>query len=147
MQEFNVLWFEDNFKDFDDTIDLLQSHSSKNNRLFKFDQYDHYPVDFDVKLFDGHYSLALIDLNLQNGQKGIEIIKTIRKHGAYIDILLYSNNPTELVQLTEGRNFVEGIFRHATYKGLSQKMCDVVDQVIYKEVMATNRYDLYNSSK
>lgn len=63
-----------------------------------------------------------------------------------IDILLYSNNPTELIHLTEGRNFVEGIFRHATYKGLSEKMCDVMDQVIYKEIMSTKRYDSYKSS-
>ena len=140
MSDFKVLWFEDNLQDFDKVISKLESHCGRQDRLFLFDHYDHYPDDFDVMLFDGRFSLAFIDLNLNNGQKGIQIVEILRSRGAYIDILLYSNNPLELIQLTEGDNYVEGIFRHATLEEIGEKMQEVIDQVIYKENMCLTRF-------
>ena len=140
MKSFNILWFEDNIQDFDEIIPELEAHCSSHGMLFLHDHYKAYPTDFDVKLFEGKYSLCFIDLNLQKGQKGIEIIEILRKYGAFIDVLLYSNNPGELIKLTEGKNYVEGVFRHATLNGISGKMQDVIDQVIYKEMMALERH-------
>jgi len=140
MSNFKVLWFEDNLHDFGKVISKLESHCVLQSRLFLYDHYDYYPNDFDVMLFDGRYSLAFIDLNLNNGQKGIQIVETLRSKGAYIDILLYSNNPLELFQLTEGSNYLEGIFRHATLEGIGEKMQEVIDQIIYKENMCLARF-------
>lgn len=92
MEDFKVLWFEDNFNDFEKIIKDIENHCLMSHRKFSFDHFDRYPEDFDVKMFEGIYSLALIDLNLENGQKGVQIIETLRTNGAYIDVLLYSNN-------------------------------------------------------
>lgn len=140
MEKFNVLWFEDNIKDFNDEIPYIQQHCSMINRVFEYDHFDHYPDDFNVMLFDGRYSLVLIDLNLKNGQKGSQIIKILREYGAFMDVLLYSNNPGELINLTEGKNYVEGIYRHATLREIEKKICDVIDQINYKEIMTIDRY-------
>lgn len=145
MKPFNVIWFEDNLKSFDRIIPQLRNHAKMNNHEFVPDTFDHYPNDFDIKLFEGKYSIAFIDLNLNNGQKGIEIINVLRNKGAFIDVLLYSNNAAELKDLTEGKNYVEGIFRHATLDGIEQKMKDVFDQVIYKETMTIDRNDKYEA--
>lgn len=144
MQEFKILWFEDNLNDFDDIIPKIESHCLAHSRLFLFDHFEKYPQNFGVRLFDGEHSIAFIDLNLQNGQKGIEIIKILRENGAFIDVLLYSNNPGELIKLTEGKNYVEGVFRHATLTGIEEKMKEVIDQVLYKEMMAVSRLTNYN---
>ncbi|MGK9118038.1 hypothetical protein [Olivibacter jilunii] len=142
MQELNLLWLEDNFsKDFEDVVNILTKHCHGHHRHLEIHSLSYYPADFQVKLFEGVFSVAFIDLNLEKGQKGIDIIKQIRDNGAFIDILLYSNNPGQLIELTEGRNYVEGIFRHATYKGLEEKMKNVIDQVLYKEMMAIKRSD------
>lgn len=138
--KFNLLWFEDNTPNFDRIIPSIKKHLKEfYNRELDYDNFDHYPADFDVKLFEGKYSLALIDLNLSNGQKGVEVIDVLRKKGAFIDTLLYSNNPKELIELTEGVNYVEGVFRHATMVGIEQKIKDVIDQVLYKEMMVIER--------
>lgn len=138
--KFKVLWFEDNLQNFNKIIPNLELHLTKfHDKIFDYDHYDYYPKDFDVKLFEGIYSLALVDLNLGNGQKGVEIIDTLRKNGAFIDILLYSNNPMELIELTEGPNYVEGVFRHATMTGIEEKIKSVIDQVLYKELMTIIR--------
>ncbi len=138
--KFNLLWFEDNIKNFEKIIPEVNKHLLKFHEIeLHYDNFDHYPADFDVKLFEGKYSLALIDLNLSNGQKGVEVIDVLRKKGAFIDTLLYSNNPKELIELTEGINYVEGVFRHATMVGVEQKIKDVIDQVLYKEMMVLER--------
>ncbi|MEZ4794238.1 MAG: hypothetical protein R2773_01970 [Flavobacteriaceae bacterium] len=140
MKKFKILWFEDNIQNFKKIIPNLESHLDKfYQKKLEYDYFDHYPKDFDIKLFEGIYSLALIDLNLNNGQKGIEVISIIRSNGAYIDTLLYSNNPKELIVLTEGENYLEGVFRHATMHGIQEKIIDVIDQVLYKEMMAIMR--------
>jgi len=138
--KFNLLWFEDNIKNFEKIIPSVAKHLKDfHESELKYDNYDHYPDDFDVKLFEGKYSLALIDLNLSNGQKGVEVISVLREKGAFIDTLLYSNNPKELIELTEGANYVEGVFRHATMVGVEQKIKDVIAQVLYKELMVLER--------
>jgi len=139
MSTFKILWFEDNIENFSDIISNLKKHLIKINRTFEHEPHDRYPLDFDVKMFEGDYSVAFIDLNLNNGQKGIEIIEVLRKHGTFMDILLYSNNPAELEKLTEGDNYVEGVFRHATMTGIEAKMIEVIDQVNYKEIMVLKR--------
>lgn len=140
MNTFKTLWFEDHMEDFNEIISNLQKHVANYNRIFEYDPHDHYPADFEVKMFEGDYSVAFIDLNLNNGQKGIEIIDVLRKHGTFMDILLYSNNPLELEKLTEGENYVEGVFRHATMNGIEAKMIEVIDQVNYKEIMVLKRH-------
>lgn len=142
MKKLRVLWFEDNFNSFTKILPNLIAHTKINQRIFEHVPHGRYPDDFDIMLYDGEFSLAFIDLNLKNGQKGIEIVKILRERGAYIDTLLYSNNPHELIQLTEGENYIEGIFRHATLTGIEQKMKDVIDQVIYKETMTIHRHEL-----
>jgi hypothetical protein len=137
---FNLLWFEDNIANFDKIIPNIEKHLAEfHSKELKHDVYDHYHPDFDVKLFEGKYSLAIIDLNLSNGQKGIEVIEILRTNGTYMDVLLFSNNPIELMKLTEGENYVEGVFRHATMNGMEQKIKDVIDQVLYKEMMVLER--------
>ena len=140
MNQFKVLWFEDNVKNFDKIIPQLKAHALMLDRAFEYDVYDHYPKDFQEKMFIGDYSVAFIDLNLNNGQKGTEIISTLVAHGSYMDVLLYSNNPAELEELTEGYNYVEGVFRHATMEGIEGKMKDVIEIVNYKEIMVLKRH-------
>lgn len=139
MVPFKILWFEDNSNDFTDIINEIKIHVQKIGRNLEYDLHDHYPEDFDVKMFEGDYCVAFIDLNLNNGQKGIEIINILRDKGTFMDILLYSNNPLELEKLTEGENYVEGVFRHATMNGITDKMKEVIDQVNYKEIMVLKR--------
>ena len=74
MQHFRILWFEDNIHDFDEIVKEIELHCSHHKKLFLYDHYTQYPHDFNVKMFDGKYSMAFIDLNLEEGQKGIEII-------------------------------------------------------------------------
>ena len=141
MKKFKLLWFEDNIKNFDRIIPRLMEHVKMNNHALEYDHYVNYPEDFDIILYEGVYSIVFVDLNLSNGQKGIEVINILKERGAYIDVLLYSNNPDELIQLTEGTNYVEGVFRHATMEGILEKMKNVIDQVIYKETMTIKRHD------
>lgn len=147
MQKFNVLWYEDNIDHFDKIIETLNQHLHSHSRLFLFDHYDYYPDNLIESLFIGKYSLLFVDLNLKNGQKGTKVIEILRDYGAYVDILLYSNNPEQLLKLTEGKNYVEGVFRHAGLKGIDKKMCEVIDQVMYKEQMAIDREEKYKNSK
>jgi len=140
MIPFTILWFEDNIKDFKSIIPALEKHALTLNRHLEFEFHDNYPADFNVKVFNGNYSVAFIDLNLKNGQKGVEIINVLREYGTFLDVLLYSNNPAELESLTEGQNYVEGVFRHATLEGIEQKMKDIIDQINYKEIMVLKRY-------
>jgi hypothetical protein len=142
MQEFKVLWFEDNIRDFEDIIPKLEDHCKKLNRQFCYDHFDYYPPDFDVKLFEGKYSIAFIDLNLKNGQKGIEIVNILREKGTFLEVLLYSNLPQELIRMTEGENYVEGVFRHATIKDIGKKMIEVIEIVNYREIMTIERAKL-----
>jgi hypothetical protein len=140
MSTFKILWFEDSIENFDKIIVSLKAHAAVLNRDFDYDHFDSYPLDFDVKMFNGDHSVAFIDLNLKNGQKGTEIIDTLVAKGTFMDILLYSNNPIELEQLTEGVNYVEGVFRHATMEGIESKMIEMMDIVNYKEIMVLKRY-------
>lgn len=102
MKSFKVLWFEDKIQNFDKIIPKIESHVKENRHSIIFKHCDHYPDDFDVILFEGEYSVIFIDLNLKNGQKGIQIIETLRKRGAFIDVLLYSNNAAELISVDSG---------------------------------------------
>lgn len=145
MQELKILWCEDNFSDFDKIIPILEEHLAKNyKRKLVIVHYEKYPDDLTANLFDGQFSLMFIDLNLKAGQKGTDVIEIIRRNGAYVDILLYSNNPTDLIKLTEGKNHVEGVFRYSGIKGIENKMKDVFDQVLYKEMWVEERYKSYN---
>lgn len=139
-EQLKVLWFEDNIDDLEDIIESIKKHVSKFHSMdFTFDHFESYPDDFDVKMFEGKYTAAFIDLNLNNGQKGVDIVKILREKGAFIDILLYSNNPLELIKLTEGDNYIEGVFRFATLQGIDKKITQVLDQVLYKELMTLER--------
>jgi hypothetical protein len=140
MMNFSLLWFEDNIKNFSKIIPELEKHCLLIDRELSYKVYDYYPEDFDVQMFEGAFSLAFIDLNLRNGQKGVQIIEMLREKGTFMDILLYSNNPSELETLTEGDNYVEGVFRHATMNGIEQKMKDIIDQCNYKEIMTLRRH-------
>lgn len=145
MQELKILWCEDNFSDFDKIIPILEEHLAKYyKRKLIIKHYEKYPEELTEALFDGQFSLMFIDLNLKAGQKGTAVIEIIRKNGAYVDILLYSNNPTDLIKLTEGKNYVEGVFRYSGMKEISEKMKDVIDQVLYKEMWVEERYKTYN---
>ncbi|HEY3372385.1 MAG TPA: hypothetical protein VGK10_16135 [Prolixibacteraceae bacterium] len=143
MQEFRILWFEDNLKDFDDVIAAIQSHLNIHTRKLQIEHYEYYPEDFDVKLFEPQYCLLLVDLNLKNEQKGVNIIKTLQEKGVYIDTLLYSNNPKELILLTEGKNYINGIHRHATLGSIDEKINSLIDINLYKEYMAYERARLF----
>ncbi|WP_428235409.1 hypothetical protein [Gracilimonas sp.] len=147
MQLFKTFWCEDNIGDFKKEIKLIKNHCKRHQRAFEFDHYDFYPEELTEELFTGQYSLMLIDLNLKNEQKGTEVIEIIRNYGAYVDVLLYSNNPKELYKVTQEENYVEGVFIHAGLKGLGQKIRDVIDQIMYKENMAIHRNETYLNSK
>jgi len=146
MQNFKVLWCEDNIDDLKKEIDSIINHCKVQKRTFKYDHYEYYPEELTGELFTGQYSLMLIDLNLKNGQKGTEVIEIIRDYGAYVDVLLYSNNPRELYKIIQEENYVEGVFIHAGLKGIGQKIKDVIDQVLYKENMVIHRNDTFLES-
>jgi len=146
MQPFKVIWFEDDHQNVDDISPQLEKHLTVHSRLLELQWRDQYSSDFDITMFEGNCSLAIIDLNLKDNDKGTDLIRIIREHGAFIEILLYSNNPKELIELTESKNYIEGIYRHATLTGLEQKIKDVIDLSLYREMMAIERLRLYNES-
>ncbi len=147
MQPFKIVWFEDDNQNVEDIKPALIERLKAYSRALEVEWHDKYTSDFDIKMFDGECCLALIDLNLSNGDLGTELIHLIRKNGAYIEILLYSNNPEQLIELTEGKNYIEGIYRHATLTGLQNKILDVIDIALYRETMSHERKRIFDEKQ
>ena len=147
MQPFRIIWFEDDQQTVDDIRPEIIKHLKIYERLLDLDWKDKYSKNFDVTMFEGDCCLVIIDLNLNEGDKGTDLINLIRKNGAYVEILLYSNNPEQLIELTEGKNYIEGIYRHATISGLEKRIKEIIDIALYREIMIHERLRKFEESQ
>ena len=139
MQPFRIMWFEDDKQTVDDIAPSIEGHLKIHGRKLDLQWKDKYSKDFDVTMFEGECCLVIVDLNLNEGDKGTDLIGLIRKNGAFVEILLYSNNPDELRDHTEGKNYIEGIYRHATLTGLENRIKEIIDIALYREMMVFER--------
>lgn len=146
MQPFKIIWFEDDQQTVEDIRPEVIKHLKIYERLLDLEWKDKYSKNFDVTMFEGNCCLVIVDLNLNEGDMGTDLINLIRRNGAYVEILLYSNNPEQLIELTEGKNYIEGIYRHATISGLENRIKEVIDIALYREIMVQERLRKFQES-
>jgi hypothetical protein len=147
LQKYKILWFEDNKENvglFEDDINIYLKDIHK--REMEIKHLATYTDEMFDHIMDYEYNLIISDLNLlEDDKNGRVLIDLLRSHNIFTDVLLYSNYPNQLRDLTEGINYIDGIFRHATLKGLDEKIKDVIMYTLCREIYLLNRFEDYKS--
>ncbi len=133
--DYKILWIDDRDDFFKNHEEYIKDHIEdkgfeanivKHKSLAEYLEKDTNPE------YQKKYDLFLIDLNLDNGNKGDNIINQIRSNNVLTDIVFYSTNLQD-VRKSISENNIEGIFTTSRNKDdFEQKVTDLIDVTIKK---------------
>jgi CheY-like chemotaxis protein len=135
---FNILWFEDTPEIIDGIEEPVEEHLEKQG--YKLKRVDILKDSMRLKeIIDNvnekrlDVDLILMDHNLAGGDKGSELIETIRKHELLTDIIFYSEHRGFRDELGQ----YDGIYT-ADRDDLEEKIIAVTDHILKKALDLTN---------
>lgn len=132
--DYKILWIDDNDKFFANHRDYIVEFLEEKGFEAKITEYKSFEEFVENEKSEAHqkiYDLFLIDLNLDNGNTGDQIINKIRKH-VLTDIIFYSTSLKD-VRDKINENNIEGIYATSRDKeDFEEKVIDVIDVTIKK---------------
>ena len=107
---YKILWFEDTDESFE-TLSRRTTRYVETKNLRCQIKRIYGVADFDISQYDlNSYEVLVVDLNLSQGSKGYEIIKTIRDSNYVNDILFYSSAGMGELDAALKEYGLEGVF-------------------------------------
>lgn len=108
--DFNILWFEDASDWAEMEKGNIEEMLDKYGLGLNFEILDGYNFD-KSKLCSNNYDLILIDYKLASGQKGNDIIKSIRNNAVLTDVLFYSSQYSDLLHAIKNQaELLDGVY-------------------------------------
>lgn len=133
--DYKILWIDDHEDFFRNHEDFIKEHLEEKGfeaQIIKHKSLQDYLEHDDNKGEQIKYDLFLVDLNLDNGHTGNEIIEKIRSNKVLTDIIFYSTNLAD-VRRSVNDNNIEGVFvTSRNQNDFEEKVTDVIDVTIKK---------------
>lgn len=133
--DYKILWIDDHEDFFRNHEDFIKEHLEEKGfeaQIIKHKSLHDYLEHDDNKAEQIKYDLFLVDLNLDNGHTGNEIIEKIRSNKVLTDIIFYSTNLAD-VRRSVNDNNIEGVFvTSRNQDDFEEKVTDVIDVTIKK---------------
>jgi CheY-like chemotaxis protein len=133
--DYKILWIDDRDDFFKNHEDFIKEHIEDKGfdaYIVKHKSLQEYLDKDNSKTEQVKYDLFLIDLNLDNGNTGDEIIEKIRSNRVLTDIVFYSTNLADVRQ-SICDNKIEGVFvTSRNQDDFEEKVTDVIDVTIKK---------------
>jgi len=133
--DYKILWIDDHEDFFRNHEDFIKEHIEEKGfeaQIIKHKSLQDYLENDDNKVEQIKYDLFLVDLNLDNGHTGNEIIEKIRSNKVLTDIIFYSTNLAD-VRRSVNDNNIEGVFvTSRNQNDFEEKVTDVIDVTIKK---------------
>lgn len=133
--DYKILWIDDHEDFFRNHEDFIKEHIEEKGfeaQIIKHKSLQDYLEHDDNKVEQVKYDLFLVDLNLDNGHTGNEIIEKIRSNKVLTDIIFYSTNLAD-VRRSVNDNNIEGVFvTSRNQNDFEEKVTDVIDVTIKK---------------
>lgn len=132
--DYKILWIDNEERFFKNHRDYIKNHIEEQGfdaDITEYLSFQEFKEKEQLAEHQKRYDLFLIDLNLDHGKTGDEIIKEIREH-VLTDIIFYSTELREVRQKIH-ENDIEGIY--ATSRNphdFEEKVTDVIDVTIKK---------------
>jgi len=109
--KYNVLWFEDNERWFNVHADILEEELDE----IGFDLIVRREMDsgnVGELCQDQRFDLIAVDLNLDNGSKGHDVINEFRANGVFTEVVFYSSSGPQAVRrkMIEDGSHVDGVY-------------------------------------
>jgi len=133
--DYKILWIDDREDFFKNHEDFIKEHIEDKGfdaQIIKHKSLQEYLENDNEKIEQVKYDLFLIDLNLDNGNTGDEIIEKIRANKVLTDVIFYSTNLAD-VRKSICDNNIEGVFvTSRNQDDFEEKVTDVIDVTIKK---------------
>jgi len=133
--DYKILWIDDHEDFFRNHEDFIKEHIEEKGfeaQIIKHKSLQDYLEHDNNKIEQIKYDLFLVDLNLDNGHTGNEIIEKIRSNKVLTDIIFYSTNLAD-VRRSVNDNNIEGVFvTSRNQNDFEEKVTDVIDVTIKK---------------
>ncbi|HFI0567258.1 TPA: hypothetical protein ACGO1O_000453 [Streptococcus suis] len=108
--DLNILWFEDTTTWYNNICRKLERYVKNRNFLLKVTRFATVNTEDLVKLlYEKHFDVIFIDLNLLGSIKGTSAIEVIRSQNILSDILFYSVQKNDIEDQLS-KNFIEGTY-------------------------------------
>jgi hypothetical protein len=128
--EYKILWFEDIEASFNAKKRLVKRVVEGLGFVFPEPRNEVNAENLDTIDFPS-YDLIIADFNLANGEKGSDILNTIREKGIYTEVVFYSSQGEDYVR-NELRNFqIDGVY---CADRANEDFIDKVEKVIHTTV-------------
>ena len=128
--EYKILWFEDIEASFNAKKRLVKRVVEGLGFIFPEPRNEVNAENLDTIDFPS-YDLIIADFNLANGEKGSDILNTIREKGIYTEVVFYSSQGEDYVR-NELRNFqIDGAY---CADRANEDFIDKVEKVIHTTV-------------
>lgn len=131
---YKILWIDDNadfFKNHEEVIKVHLEDKGFISEITKYSSVNEFENNETSSEHQKSYDLFLIDLNLDNGDTGDQIINKIREN-TLVDIIFYST-VLDSVRQSVSENNIEGVYTTSRNKNdFEEKVEDVIDVTIKK---------------
>lgn len=137
--EFNILWFEDTEEWYHAIKEDIESYLKKKNFITSFLRYENSEQLFKMETF-GVYDLIFVDLKLDRGTKGTDVIKEIRRRDVLSDVLFYSSDGIDRIKNEQGTEWLEGVYFSPREENLFlEKAKQLIDKAVRRmeDVLST----------
>jgi len=134
--EYQIMWFENDIEYFESIKPLVK------------DYMDNLGFNLEIKLKSGDediypdeindMNLILMDLSLDSSKNGDVLIKLIRKHDAFIEIIFYSEDSKALKKSLKKLGFVEGVYMVSGRTNLTEKIKKIINLTLKKSQDVNN---------
>lgn len=133
--DYEILWIDDRedfFKIHESSIyDYIEEKGFSAN-ITKHMSFEEFKAKENTPEVQKKYDLFIIDLNLDHGKTGNEIIADIRDNRILTDVIFYSTMLADVRQKIREDN-IEGVYSTSRNKeDFEEKVCDVIDVTIKK---------------
>lgn len=136
---YKILWIDDNAVFFKNHEDIIKDHLEDKGFICNITKYTSISEFENKEISSDHqksYDLFLIDLNLENGDTGDQIIEKIREN-TLVDVVFYSTVLQSVREKVNEKN-IEGVYVTSRNKDdFEEKVIDVIDVTI-KRVQDVN---------
>lgn len=136
--KYNILLFEDSVSYADSLKTVLSSFlENLGFELILIRESDGKKCDELIR--DKDIDLILIDLNLESGDYGNQVIAKIRKNESYKEIIFYSNDTKKFRKLIDKKlGPVEGVYFHVGRRNLPEKIKAIINLTLKKSQEVNN---------
>src|SRR5689334_9577229 len=109
---YNILWVENEKDWLEPSLDYVREIVEENGFDFKYKHVSSEKEIEDLLATENplkEYDLILVDLQLDKGERGNQIIENIREHKIFTDVIFYSQDIQGIRQAV-AKHFLDGVY-------------------------------------